>query len=223
LRSLHRQFGNLGLAAAAYNAGSGRIQNWLTKRGKLPQETRNYVMNITGHPAEKWVRAAPHSLTFRLPSRAPCQEIAALDKDAIPLPVPKPALPPVVSASAASNPKPVKVAQAGDSLPMIAAPASIMVAAQAHPRGAAKKQSIVAFSAKTGAPVTANGKMQRLVITVKAAVKSASKLVNAPLQLAKVTPAGKPQAGKAAAKTAIAKSPANRPLQLAMVTRSSRK
>jgi soluble lytic murein transglycosylase-like protein len=38
-----RRFGNLGLAAAAYNGGPGRVQNWLDDKGGLPDETRNYV------------------------------------------------------------------------------------------------------------------------------------------------------------------------------------
>ena len=36
LRDLVKQFGNLGLAAAAYNAGPRRIQDCLAKKGKLP-------------------------------------------------------------------------------------------------------------------------------------------------------------------------------------------
>src|SRR6476660_1198792 len=43
LRELHDQFGNLGLAAAAYNAGPGRVGAWLTSHRPLPDETRNYV------------------------------------------------------------------------------------------------------------------------------------------------------------------------------------
>ena len=56
LRNLFQQFGNLGLAAAAYNAGPKRIQDWLAKKGKLPQETQGYVKIITGRPAETLAR-----------------------------------------------------------------------------------------------------------------------------------------------------------------------
>ncbi len=52
LRELRNTFGNLGLAAAAYNGGSGRVQNWLARRSGLPEETRNYVKIITGHEPE---------------------------------------------------------------------------------------------------------------------------------------------------------------------------
>ena len=54
LGDLVRRFGNLGLAAAAYNAGPRRIQDWLAKKGKLPEETQHYVKTITGSPAETW-------------------------------------------------------------------------------------------------------------------------------------------------------------------------
>ena len=37
-----------GLAAAAYNAGPRRVQEWLAGTGHMPQETRNYVVAITG-------------------------------------------------------------------------------------------------------------------------------------------------------------------------------
>jgi soluble lytic murein transglycosylase-like protein len=64
LRDLMLQFGNFGLAAAAYNGGPGRVGRWLKGRGGLPEETRNYVIQITGRTAEHWARdvadAAPH-------------------------------------------------------------------------------------------------------------------------------------------------------------------
>src|SRR5262245_56529226 len=43
LRELADQFGNLGLAAAAYNAGPGRLREFLSGRRPLPAETRHYV------------------------------------------------------------------------------------------------------------------------------------------------------------------------------------
>jgi hypothetical protein len=58
LSSLKQRFGNLGLAAAAYNAGPGRVSDWLRKRKRLPKETRNYVRAITGRPARTWAKAA---------------------------------------------------------------------------------------------------------------------------------------------------------------------
>ena len=54
LADLNRQYGNLGLAAAAYNGGPGRVSAWLAGTGGLPTETRNYVLAITGAPAEAW-------------------------------------------------------------------------------------------------------------------------------------------------------------------------
>ncbi|MBB4197555.1 hypothetical protein CCR94_22180 [Rhodoblastus sphagnicola] len=55
LGELRQKFGNLGLAAAAYNAGPARVQDWLAGVRALPQETRNYVRNITGRDADDWV------------------------------------------------------------------------------------------------------------------------------------------------------------------------
>jgi hypothetical protein len=68
---LVERFGNVGLAAAAYNAGSQRVSNWLARRGKLPAETRHYVRSITGRPAEKWVRVAAGA-DVRLPPHVQC-------------------------------------------------------------------------------------------------------------------------------------------------------
>jgi soluble lytic murein transglycosylase-like protein len=53
LRELRHRFGNLGLAAAAYNAGESRLSKFLAGGG-LPLETRDYVFAITGSPVETW-------------------------------------------------------------------------------------------------------------------------------------------------------------------------
>ena len=74
LKTLYRQFGNFGLAAAAYNVGPKRVSAWLSKRSRLPAETRNYVQVITGRPAEHW-RSRTQTAAFRLPARAPCREM----------------------------------------------------------------------------------------------------------------------------------------------------
>jgi hypothetical protein len=54
LVDLDREFGNLGLAAAAYNAGAARIEKWLRGLSVLPVETRLYVLAITGRSPEDW-------------------------------------------------------------------------------------------------------------------------------------------------------------------------
>ena len=96
LRELFEQFGNLGLAAAAYNAGPERIQDWLHKGKKLPQETKGYVHTITGRPAVTWKNAgaAEHG-EQRLPRLAPCQKAAGLyawnGPEHVPLPIASPA------------------------------------------------------------------------------------------------------------------------------------
>jgi hypothetical protein len=77
-------FGNLGLAAAAYNGGSRRVTDWLARRGKLPRETRDYVKVITGHPPERWTETSEIALPVNLPSRAPCEGVADLSRDAEP-------------------------------------------------------------------------------------------------------------------------------------------
>jgi hypothetical protein len=55
---LAEQFGNLGLAAAAYNGGPARVGSWLAGRGGLPAETQNYVVAVTGRSAEEWASDA---------------------------------------------------------------------------------------------------------------------------------------------------------------------
>jgi len=81
LRKLRDDFGNLGLAAAAYNAGPGRIQKWLARESELPRETRDYVRIITGTRAEDWTeRAEALAIRIDLPREAPCEGIGSLSK-----------------------------------------------------------------------------------------------------------------------------------------------
>jgi hypothetical protein len=61
LRDLRRQFGNLGLAAAAYNAGPRRVQEWLAGTGPMPSQTRHYVYAITGSSVEQWSKGGDAS------------------------------------------------------------------------------------------------------------------------------------------------------------------
>ncbi|WP_020177341.1 transglycosylase SLT domain-containing protein [Methyloferula stellata] len=73
LRDLKNQFGNLGLAAAAYNAGARRVHDWLNGRGYLPKETWAYVYAVTGHSPEDWAPPGAHLLkndTIDLPGIA---------------------------------------------------------------------------------------------------------------------------------------------------------
>jgi hypothetical protein len=55
LRDLADQFGNLGLAAAAYNAGADRVSRWLAGASVLPAETEAYVAAVTGRAASSFM------------------------------------------------------------------------------------------------------------------------------------------------------------------------
>jgi hypothetical protein len=78
LRELRAQFGNLGLAAAAYNAGPRRVQEWLEGRGPLPGETRAYVRIITGRTAEEWVKIGANEARDGRIGVIPCDQIAKI-------------------------------------------------------------------------------------------------------------------------------------------------
>lgn len=54
LAQLRDEFGNLGLAAAAYNAGPQRVRDFLAGIRSLPEETRHYVLAVTGQPIDDW-------------------------------------------------------------------------------------------------------------------------------------------------------------------------
>jgi hypothetical protein len=85
LRELRTTFrGNLGLAAAAYNAGPNAVEAWLAGRRALPGETQAYVMIVTGYPAQAWnSRPLPQLEAAKAPPSnaqpgARCVELAKL-------------------------------------------------------------------------------------------------------------------------------------------------
>jgi Transglycosylase SLT domain len=78
LRERADQFGNIGLTAAAYNAGPGRVRDWLAGRRTLPSETQAYIRIVTGRRAKEWRRQLTLStLHVTIPGDMPCEKIAA--------------------------------------------------------------------------------------------------------------------------------------------------
>lgn len=65
LAELRALFGNLGRAAAAYNAGEQRVRRWLAGKSGLPYETQDYVLSITGRSHEEW---KAENASFDIPS-----------------------------------------------------------------------------------------------------------------------------------------------------------
>ena len=81
LRELRDQFGNLGLAAAAYNAGPRRVREWIEGTGPMPAETRNYVVAITGVSVDDWKNANAAKQPQPQPQQASvtsCRDLMAL-------------------------------------------------------------------------------------------------------------------------------------------------
>ena len=79
LRELRDRFGNIGLAAAAYNAGPGRVSAWLASHRPLPRETRNYVAIVTGWTADEWASPSPpQNAETTIPQGVPCTRLANL-------------------------------------------------------------------------------------------------------------------------------------------------
>jgi hypothetical protein len=79
LRDMRVQFGNRGLAAAAYNAGPRRIRDWINGIGPMPAETRNYVQSITGLSVDEWVKHGT-DLDDKWKDGAACTQLKALPK-----------------------------------------------------------------------------------------------------------------------------------------------
>jgi hypothetical protein len=96
LKDLERQFGNLGLAAAAYNAGEARVARFLAGSSGLPGETRAYVVAITGHPADTWRDGPPPSPDFALDAGKPFQEACLAKAQSRTMPSFEPEEPPLL-------------------------------------------------------------------------------------------------------------------------------
>jgi hypothetical protein len=78
LTELRSEFGNVGLAAAAYNAGPQRVRDFLTGSRDLPVETRNYVLAITGRAVEDWktqAQSAQNADLIDKPAAMSCEHL----------------------------------------------------------------------------------------------------------------------------------------------------
>ncbi|MFT4278306.1 MAG: transglycosylase SLT domain-containing protein [Rhodopseudomonas sp.] len=82
LKELRDQFGNLGLAAAAYNAGPRRVQEWLAGTGGMPLQTRDYVFAITGSSVDDWAKAGSAAKLPETKADTDCRTLMALLKRA---------------------------------------------------------------------------------------------------------------------------------------------
>jgi hypothetical protein len=78
LNELRNQFGNLGLAAAAYNAGPRRVQEWIDGSGSMPKESRDYVMKVTGTSLEDWTIAGNNGRVSENEPKTDCRGLIAL-------------------------------------------------------------------------------------------------------------------------------------------------
>ncbi len=88
LHDLKQAFGNWGLAAAAYNAGPGRVSGWLRSGGFLPLETEDYVLDITGHAADDFAagkQIADTPLDPKLDFAAACRRLPVVRAATIPM------------------------------------------------------------------------------------------------------------------------------------------
>jgi hypothetical protein len=110
LHDLRAQFGNLGFAAAAYNAGPKRVSDWLAHGGTLPRETRDYVVDVTGRSADDWRKTPPADTDLHFVRALPCRELPAFAELELAQPVaaPPPAQQEKSDPSQAAKPQPNK-------------------------------------------------------------------------------------------------------------------
>ncbi|MER8591121.1 lytic transglycosylase domain-containing protein [Mesorhizobium sp. M1182] len=89
LAEMKSGFGNLGLAAAAYNAGESRVTRWLNSGGFLPLETESYVLDVMGEPADKFTDAAYAGVIRPLDKKASfaaaCRELPVIMSRTVPM------------------------------------------------------------------------------------------------------------------------------------------
>jgi hypothetical protein len=108
LHDLRTQFGNLGFAAAAYNAGPKRVSNWLAGGGALPRETRDYVVDVTGHSADEWRKTPLADADLHFVHALPCRELPAFAELELAQPVAAPPQQEKSDPSQAAKPQPDK-------------------------------------------------------------------------------------------------------------------
>jgi hypothetical protein len=60
------------------------VTDWLARRGRLPEETRQYVRIITGHEPERWTENNEIDMPVALPKQNPCEGVADLSRSAEP-------------------------------------------------------------------------------------------------------------------------------------------
>ncbi|WP_410218076.1 lytic transglycosylase domain-containing protein [Paracoccus sp. (in: a-proteobacteria)] len=82
LSQLSQRFGNIGLAAVAYNGGENRAARFIAQQTTLPFETVDYVEAITGFSAHRWRDSPPApadlklALTPDMAFRPACEKMA---------------------------------------------------------------------------------------------------------------------------------------------------
>jgi hypothetical protein len=87
LAEMRTGYGNLGLAAAAYNAGETRVSRWLNSGGFLPLETEDYVLAVMGEPSDKFMEAAYQGtnrpLDKKMPFDVACRRLPVIESSVI--------------------------------------------------------------------------------------------------------------------------------------------
>ncbi|MGN6584886.1 MAG: lytic transglycosylase domain-containing protein [Rhizobiaceae bacterium] len=89
LAALRKDYGNLGLAAAAYNAGENRVSHWLLSGGFLPIETEDYVLDILGEPVDNFTDRSHHAtvkpLDAKLSFEQSCRRLPIIMAATVPM------------------------------------------------------------------------------------------------------------------------------------------